>query len=155
PQGKPVPAAFRAVNRWWTDAATQAPSIQWVHGDFFADVPASGRAQYRLKLSGAAPTPPTSLRVEAQGDDLVVHTGAAVFTVHRTGSLLDGPGLRGVDFLLRSDERIYKASQWPGSELVVEEQNPLRVVLKRTGAHAWVDGRDRALDYVVRIVAYA
>jgi hypothetical protein len=156
PQGKPVPAAFRAVNRWWADAATQVASIQWVHGDFFADVPASGRALYRVKLAAAASTAaPASLRVEAQGNDLVVHTGAAVFTVHRTGALLDAPGLRGVDFLLRSDERIYKASQWPGSELVVEEQNPLRVVLRRTGAHGWVDGQDRALDYVIRIIAYA
>ena len=43
----------------------------------------------------------------------------------------------------------------PGSELVVEEQNPLRVVLKRTGAHGWANRTDRALDYVIRIIAYA
>src|SRR5262249_43837993 len=33
PDGKPVPAAFRVVNRWWDDAATQLPSIQWAHAD--------------------------------------------------------------------------------------------------------------------------
>jgi hypothetical protein len=65
------------------------------------------------------------------------------------------PGLRNLDFLLRSDERIYKASQWPRSELTVEDENPLRVVIKRTGSHGWVDRQDRALDYVLRIVAYA
>ena len=31
----PVPASFRAVNRWWDDG-----SIQWVHTDFFADTAA-------------------------------------------------------------------------------------------------------------------
>lgn len=156
PDGKPVPAAFRVVNRWWDDAATQVPSIQWVHADFFADVAAGGRAVYRLKLSDApSPAPPGTLRVEAKDDRVTVHTGPLEFTVQRTGPLLDAPGLRGLDFLLRSDERIYKASQWPGSELVVEEQNPLRVVLKRTGSHAWTDGKDRALDYVVRVIAYA
>ncbi len=27
PDGKAVPAAFRAVNKWWEDSATQMPSI--------------------------------------------------------------------------------------------------------------------------------
>jgi hypothetical protein len=44
PDGKPVPADFRVVNRWWTDAATQVASIQWVHCDFFPSVTARGRA---------------------------------------------------------------------------------------------------------------
>jgi hypothetical protein len=156
PGGKPVPAAFRVVNRWWDDAATQLPSIQWIHADFFAEVPAAGRSVYRLRLSDVpSPVPPASLRVETKDDRITVHTGTLTFTVNRTGPLLEAPGLRDVDLLLRSDERIYKASQWPGSELVVEEQNPLQVVLKRTGAHAWVNREDRALDYVIRIIAYA
>ena len=156
PNGKPVPATFRVVNRWWDDAATQLPSIQWVHADFFAEVAAGGRSVYRLRLSDVpSPIPSTPLRVETKDDRVTVHTGTVSFTVNRTGPLLEAPGLRDVDLLLRSDERIYKASQWPGSELVVEEQNPLRVVLKRTGAHAWMNREDRALDYVVRIIAYA
>ncbi len=156
PNGTPVPAALRVVNRWWSDAAMQVQSIQWVHCDFFADVAANSRGVYRLRLSDAVPAPaPAPLRVVTKGSDVVVDTGAATFTVHKTGALLDAPGLHGADFLLRSDERIYKASQWPGSELVVEEENPLRVVIKRTGAHGWVDGKDKALDYVVRIIAYA
>ena len=109
-----------------------------------------------LRLSDVpSPIPSTPLRVETKDDRVTVHTGTVSFTVNRTGPLLEAPGLRDVDLLLRSDERIYKASQWPGSELVVEEQNPLRVVLKRTGAHAWMNREDRALDYVVRIIAYA
>jgi hypothetical protein len=57
--------------------------------------------------------------------------------------------------LVRSDERIYKLSNWRHSELTIEEQTPLKVVLKRTGCHGWTEGDDRALDYVVRIIAYS
>jgi hypothetical protein len=156
PDAKPVPAVFRVVSRWWNDAATQVQSIRWVHADFFADAPAGGRTVYRLRTSNEPqPPPPAAIRIETQPDSMRVDTGAAQFTVRKTGAFLDAPGLNGADILLRSDERIYKASQWPGSELVVEEENPLRVVIKRTGSHGWVDRSDRALDYVLRIVAYA
>jgi len=156
PGGEPVPAAFRVVNRWWDEASSETPSIQWVHGDFFADAPARGRTVYHLRLSDeAAPAPAATLRVKAEPEQITVDTGGLAFTVHKTGPLLDAGTLRSLDFVLRSDERIYKASAWPGSELVIEEQNPMRIVLKRTGAHGWVNHEDRALDYVVRSVAYA
>jgi hypothetical protein len=156
PDGKPVPADFRVVNRWWGDASTQVASAQWVHGDFFANVAAHGRSVYRLRLSdGEPPAPPAALRVRTDGGDVTVQTGSVEFTVHHNGPLLDGPGVRGADFLLRSDERVYKLSKWSGSELVIEEQSPLKVVLKRTGSFGWTDGKDRALDYVARIIAYA
>ncbi|MCW5978520.1 MAG: hypothetical protein KIT09_10605 [Bryobacteraceae bacterium] len=156
PGGKLVPADFRVVNRWWNDAAVQVASIQWVHCDFFADVAARGRAVYRLRLSDEPPPPPpASLAVKAAEDGVTVNTGPLEFTARRTGALLDGPGLRSADLLLRSDERIYKLSNWPSSELVVEEQSPLKVVLKRTGSHGWVNKEDRALDSVVRMIAYA
>ena len=151
PDARPVPAAFRVVNRWWDDG-----SVQWVHADFQADVASRGKAVYRLALSDEPPrSPAATLRVTVQGDDVRVDTGAAQFTVHRTGPFLDAPGLKGADLVLRTDERFYKASQWRNTQLVVEESNPLRVVLKRTGAHGWADGQDRALDYTLRIVAWA
>src|SRR5689334_4321004 len=156
PEGKPAPAAFRVVSRWWEDAAAQVQSIRWVHVDFFADVPAAGRSVYRLRTSEEAqPAPASPVKLTAEPDSIQINTGAATFTVKRSGPVLDGPGLRNLDFLLRSDERIYKASQWPRSELSVEDENPLRVVIKRTGSHGWVDRQDRALDYVLRIVAYS
>ncbi|MBK9169993.1 MAG: glycoside hydrolase family 127 protein [Bryobacterales bacterium] len=151
PDGKAVPAHFRPVNFWGDDR-----SIQWVHVDFFANAPAGGRAVYRVRTSTVpAPAPSATLAVEASPDAVRVNTGTVTFTAHRNGPFLDAGALRGADFLLRSDERIYKASQWERSSLIVEEQSPLRVVLKRTGSHGWVDREDRALDYVLRIVAYA
>ncbi|MGH9673296.1 MAG: hypothetical protein ACRD44_08950 [Bryobacteraceae bacterium] len=156
PDGKPVPADFRVVNRWWNDAATQVASIQWVHCDFLASVPARGRAIYRLRTADdESPAPPAKLEVTPGGDAVIVSTGPVRFTVHRYGPLLDAPGLAGADVLLRSDERIYKLSSSAGSQLVVEHQTPMKVVLKRTGSHGWVNGKDKALDYVARITAYA
>lgn len=156
PDGRPVAADFRVVNRWWSDAASQVSSIQWVHCDFFASVPAKGSTVYHLRTGDAAPPePPAKLEVTSSGGDILVSTGALRFTVHRTGPLLDGPGLSGADMLLRSDERIYKLGSGVASELIVEEQTPLKVVLKRTGSHGWVNGKDKALDYVARITAYA
>ena len=149
--GRVVPASFRVANRWTSDQ-----SVQWVHADFFADVEARGKSMYRLQLSDTpVPTPSAALKVIAGADQITVNTGPLEFTVGRNGPFLQAPGLRDADFALRSDERIYKASQWPMSDLVIEEQNPVRVVLKRTGAHGWVDRKDRALDYVIRIYAWA
>lgn len=156
PDGRIVPAVFRVVNRWWDAASTQVAAIQWVHVHFYADVAANSEAVYRVRVSDEVPpAPPASLRVETAGEGIRVDTGPLAFTVYRTGRLLDAPGLREVDFVLRSDERTYKAGNWPATTLEIEEQNPLRVVLKRTGAHGWVNGHDRALDYVVRIIAWA
>ena len=156
PSGKPVPAVFRVASRWWDPAAAAAPSIRWVQADFFADVEPRGRAVYRLETSAdPAPPPPAVLRLTATPGQIQVDTGALKFAVHQTGAFLEAPGLRNADLLVRSDERVYKASQWPQSQLVVEEESPLRVVLKRTGSHGWNDRKDRALDYVLRITAYA
>ncbi len=156
PEGKLVAADFRVVNRWWGEAGAQVSPVQWVHCHFFANVPARGRAVYRLRTGDAEPpAPPAKLEVIAEGDDVRVGTGPLRFVVHKRGPLLDAPGLSGADFLLRSDERIYKMSVGADSELAVEEQTPMKVVLKRTGSHGWVNGKDKALDYVVRITAYS
>src|SRR5262245_63543847 len=107
PDTKPVPAAFRVVNRWWDDG-----SVQWVHADFQADVAARGKTVYRLALSDEPPRSPAgALRVTVRGDDVQVDTGVAHFTVHRTGPFLDAPGLTSADLVLRTAERFYTASQ--------------------------------------------
>jgi hypothetical protein len=151
PDGHAVPAAFSIVNRWLDDG-----SAQWVHGDFLADVASRGKTVYRLRLSDEPmPRPKHALRIEVQGDSYRIDTGVVQFTVHRTGPFLETPALKGADLILRSDQRIYKAGQWQRTQLTVEESSPLKVVLKRTGSHGWADGQERALDYTLRIVAWA
>jgi hypothetical protein len=149
--GEPLHSTIRPVNRWPGE-----DSIQWVHVDFFADAPAGAVVNYRLQSSAAPnPPPPANLRVRETERGITVDTGATEFTVFRSGHLLNGPGLVGVDVLLRSDERIYKLSNWRQTELTIEEQTPTRVVLKRTGSHGWVNGEDKALDYILRVIAWA
>ena len=139
------------MGRWLEDG-----SAQWVHGDFLADVASRGKAVYRLRLSDEPmPRPRHALRVEVHGDGYRIDTGVVQFTVHRTGPFLETPALKGADLILKSDQRIYKAGQWQRTQLTVEESSPLKVVLKRTGAHGWADGQERALDYTLRIVAWA
>jgi hypothetical protein len=76
-----------------------------VHADFLADA-SRGKMVYRLRLSNEpAPQPSSRLRVDVQGDDVRVDTGVIQLTVHRAGSFLDAPGLKGADLVLRSDER--------------------------------------------------
>ena len=154
--GETVPVSFRVVNRWWDNAGTQVQSIRWVHADFFADVPARQRRVYRLRLSDEPqPAPAARLNVTSASDVVKVDTGSIQFTVRKTGAFLEAPGIRSADILLRSDERIYKASRFAATELTVEEESPLRVVIRRNGSHAWANGKDRALDYTLRIIAYA
>jgi hypothetical protein len=99
PDGRPAPASFRVANRWISDG-----SVQWVHADFLADVPAGAKSVYRLQLSSTPPPAPAlPLKVAASTDQVTVSTGAVEFTVHRNGRLLDGPGLRDADLVLRSD----------------------------------------------------
>jgi len=151
PEGHAVPAAFRIVNRWLEDG-----SVQWVHGDFLADVAARGKTVYRLRVSDEPmPRPRHPIRVDVQGDGYRIDTGVVQFAVQRTGPFLDAPTLKAADLILKSDQRIYKAGQWQRTQLTVEESSPMRVVLKRTGAHGWADGQERALDYTLRIVAWA
>ena len=117
---------------------------------------ARGKAVYRLRLSDEPmPRPRHALRVEVRGDGYRIDTGVVQFTVHRTGPFLETPALKGADLVLKSDQRIYTAGQWQRTQLTVEESSPLKVVLKRTGAHGWADGQERALDYTLRIVAWA
>jgi len=152
PDGRALPAVFSAVNHWPGDAER---SIQWVHCDFLASVPAGGRVTYRL-VSSPAPAPPfPGLDVEASAEAVRVRTAGLEFTVNRAGALLAAPGLGDADMLLRSDERIYRLSRDPRSQLSVEQKTPSKIVIKRTGSHVWVNGEDKALDSVARFTVYA
>lgn len=70
PSDRPVPAQFKVLSRHWEDG-----SINWVLADFQADVPAGGKAAYRL-VSGVRNPRPAECAVVKQGADAVtVSTG--------------------------------------------------------------------------------
>ncbi|WP_026840893.1 RIFT barrel domain-containing protein [Citrifermentans bremense] len=72
--GEPVPVQLQALSRW------KDGSVQWLHCDFAADVPASVQLRYRLAQAGSpAPKAGCELRVTQGKDSWQVDTGAASF----------------------------------------------------------------------------
>ena len=68
PQGKPVPAQFRVLERWRDRAAGMNDlSVKWLLVTFLADVPAGGKTTYRLK-PGPNPVPGSPVHIEESGD---------------------------------------------------------------------------------------
>jgi hypothetical protein len=66
--GEAVPAQFRVLERWREKAAGKDDlSVRWLLVTFLADVPAGGKAEYRLK-AGKNPAPATPVRIEEKGD---------------------------------------------------------------------------------------
>jgi len=65
PSGKTVPAQFRVLERW-REFGQDGRSVKWLLVTFLADVPAGGRATYRLK-AGKNPVPSLPTGVEKIG----------------------------------------------------------------------------------------
>ena len=68
PNGKPVPAQFRVLERWREKALGKGDlSVKWLLVTFLADVPKGGKAVYRLK-AGKNPSPLRPVKIEEKGD---------------------------------------------------------------------------------------
>ena len=63
PSGKKVPAQFEVLMNWFPTAKfpDSKKSVRWVLVDFQADVPANGKAMYRLADTGPGPQHPTPI----------------------------------------------------------------------------------------------
>ena len=174
PDGKPVPAQFTVATRWWPER-----SIRWVHVDFRADCPRQGHAVYTLTDRGANPAPKAPVKAVIDGDTATVSTGVIRFTVNRAKfNLIDQcsldpagngdysrPLLAGRSNIMLSHcgtgyptFKNFSPANDPKVTLAVEENGPMRAVLKLTGQHISTDdqpGDNRLLDFVCRITAYA
>ena len=174
PSEQPVPAQFTVATRWWPDR-----SIKWVLVDFQADCPKDDKAVYTLTDGGQNPAPPVPVVARIDGDVATVATGAIKFTVNRARfNLLDqvwvdptgrgGYGAKIVDgtssILLSHGGtgfpkyKNFSPADDPNVTLEVEENGPMRAVLKLTGKHISTDdmpGDNHLLDFVCRITAYA
>jgi len=66
--GKAVPAQFRVLERWREKAEGKDDlSVKWLLVTFLADVPAGGKAEYRLK-AGENPAPAAPVRIQQKGN---------------------------------------------------------------------------------------
>lgn len=160
----PINAQFMPM-AFWDDG-----SIRWLKCDFQAFVPANSTANYTLETN-AAFTPSTELTADDNGSIITVTTGPLRFTISKTAfNLFDQVWLdSNGDRIYDSSERIissgstgpvvgigansYPSSMIPPDSISIEEQGPVKVVVKVTGRH--FDGAGNILKYETRIYAYA
>jgi hypothetical protein len=88
-QGQHVPAQFEALMKWFpTEKYPKAAGVRWLLVDFQADVPANGKATYRLKRMPAAGSwakaqPKSPVAVKDAGGMINVSTGPLKFVVNK------------------------------------------------------------------------
>ncbi|MCG3180202.1 MAG: hypothetical protein BIFFINMI_02559 [Phycisphaerae bacterium] len=182
--GKPIPAQFRALERYWT---RPDKSVRWLLVDFPADVFESESATVYLRDDGQGAAPATSLKVDDAADAITVDTGILRFTVSKKAfNLFDaawfdqnGDGRFGDDelYIAPSPDNgsVITAAAWkeqgieagtnyysssiPPRRVAVEESGPVRVTIVADGMHAprgaAADAAKPFYDYRVRITAWA
>ena len=89
PAGQPTPAQFSPLMKWYpTERYPDAAGIRWVLVDFQADVPANGKATYRLRKRGPGEArqqlqPAQPVEIEKTDEAIHVKTGTFRFSVNR------------------------------------------------------------------------
>lgn len=185
--GNTVPAQFKALSKWWREKnlGAQNPSVKWVLCDFQAGVPAANRTSFTLKDDNASGAPSTALSLTQDASQVTVVTGPLKFTVSKTHfNLFDGVWLdANANGQFEAGEQIvasnaqnggvitsgdwstqgcvngtpHYSSQKAPERVVIEEQGPLKVLIRVEGRHyAASAGTTKGLyGYQVFITAYA
>ncbi len=166
-RARPVPVFIKAVTRWLDDG-----SVKWLHLRFSSDVASKGKRTLTLARGTEASRPQTALRIADEQDRIAVVTGPLRFTVSKNrfngvaeawldtsgrqkfaeSSRLLAPHTGGL--VLRAAGREYRGSNDAASEVSVEEQTPLFVIIKARGNLYASDGT-KGFSYVCRLTAYA
>jgi hypothetical protein len=162
--GNPVEAQFKPM-AVWDDGSTK-----WLKCDFQARVAANSTAQYTLEKN-ASHSSATELTAIESSSEIIVTTGPLRFAINKMRfNLFDrvwldlngdrqytpdeeiiSPGSRGP--VVTANGLDYLASAQPPEQIEIEEQGPMKVVIKVSGRH-YNDG-DFLLKYETRIYAYA
>ena len=143
-----IPAQFRVLARWWR----ADNSIRWILVDYsLADVPGEHKDVYLTDAKLDAPAPKQPVAVEDKGDQIVVSTGPAVFTIDKKKfNFLQSAVVDGQELLESSadlgtviedmfGERYY--SSQGTREVVVQESGPMRVCVRARGQHLAREGK--------------
>ncbi len=162
-QGNVVPSQFRVTQRWKNGPHDPKQPIRWVLADLQVDVAASGNAVYylqkkpKVKKGEAPPAEPEAPTLDVVEDESAVNvdTGTAKFRISKSvmnfldllAADLDGDGLveeheklidspAGAGFILMDRMgAFYSSAEYP-VEVQIEEQGPLRTVVRCDGRHA-------------------
>jgi hypothetical protein len=161
--GKPVPVQVRSLATW-----SKGGAIKWASLDF--QLPLSAQARETLKLRFGPDVKATSggeLKIAETDLKIAIDTGAARFVIRRQGfNFIDemtvgeravlkpsGAADRG-PYMADEAGKKYWGSLDKAGTVVVEEQNPMRAVVRAEGFH--VDERGAKLGrYVMRLYFYS
>lgn len=165
PNRTPVDAQFKTMAVW------DDGSIKWLKCDFQADVNAKNTAQYSLELN-AIHSPSTELIATETSTEITVTTGPLRFIVSKINfNLINQAWLDlNSDRMYTNDEIIisdsasigpmvsagglnYLASVLLPEKIEIEEQGPMKVVIKISGKH--YNNSNYLLKYETRIYAFA
>ena len=151
--GADVPVQTTTLDRWGDG------SVRWQLIEFHATVAAGAAANYALQTVTAIPPPERRVRVEHAGENLLVATGSARFSVPRSGSALFADvqvgGLSILDASsIDAEDAAGKRYQFSTRRAAVERAGPLRAVLHLDGGLEDADGV-RWLDAAVRLHFFA
>lgn len=168
-EGQEVPLQAQATMRW------RDGSVKWLLLSFLATVGAKQTAEYTLEYGSQVSrrTFPTPLRALRQGETLVVETGPLRVRFDAAKSGLpteiwfdaDGDGEfkeeeeltggRGMEAWVKDEQGHLYTAAHPPERLEVEEEGPVRVVVKVEGHHRSEDGAREFFAYTHRFVFYA
>jgi hypothetical protein len=148
---------FRALGYW------PSGNIKWVLVDFPVSLSADATNSAVALVNGAGNFGGSNLSVD-NGATISVATGAATFTVRKSNfnifdtvsvgsTLMVASGNSGRLHLIGGDNVDYSSSNDAGSTAIIEENGPVRTVIKATGALISSTGV-RLLDYTVRLHFY-
>lgn len=166
-QGRFVPAVVEEVARWPEDG-----SLQWVQVHFAASLPANGQVVYFLRRVGGMPRFPSPIGLSRGSEAVEVVTGPLRLVMGGSSQqLLDQVWVDenwGYDFsartrildsgrfrmALKSGGHTYGMGPWSENQVVVEEANAFRAVIKVSGTFVSEDAGAAPLDYVARVTVY-
>lgn len=166
PSGEDIDAQFSIMSKW------RDGSIRWAKCDFQASVAANAQAKYRL-ITNSSHSTATDLSVEENGSEITVITGPLRFSISKTKynlinqAFLDVNGNGNFEaaeeiisktnsegWVATQNGQDFLSSQTPPSRIIIEEQGPMKVVLKVEGRHYDTQG-NYFLKYETRIYAFA
>ena len=147
---------FRELARW------PSGNLKWVLADFQADVLAGGATSGISLSSGAGNFGGANLATDG-GSAITVSTGAATFTISKSGfRMLDQVTVGGTTLVQSGGEGVgisdaagvrYTSANDAASSVVLEENGPLRAVVRASGSLK-NSGGVRLAEYLVRLNFY-
>lgn len=155
-QGRPVPVQLRVVGRW------PDRSVKWLLFDFPSTQPAGARASYRPELAAPAPAGAPLARFTDEGVEVDTGPLRAVLGEDKCAFYLrEGAGWKPVADGFESqislrDRRTGAVERYalPVASAAVEENGPLKAVVKVVGIHTRSDGGAIVSPSTIRLVFY-